>query len=170
MQSMARYYDRLLDLFKVGAEVVVFLIFFLIASDVFIRLAGFQPSTYTLGVVEYCLLWFTMLGAPWLVRMKGHVFVDSLVQFLPRRVRTALARLVYLVCIGGSLLFVYFSIDLTVAAFLSGEMDIRGEAQPLWLLLVPLPVSFSMVAVEFLRYLLGVDAMYTSRTEVRENV
>ena len=121
-------------------------------------------------MVEYCLLWFTMLGAPWLVRMKGHVFVDSLVQFLPRRVRTALARLVYLVCIGGSLLFVYFSIDFTVAAFLSGEMDIRGEAQPLWLLLAPLPVSFSMVAVEFLRYLLGVDTMYTSRTDVRENV
>ena len=47
MQGMARYYDRLLDLCKVGAEVVVFLIFFLIASDVFIRLAGFQPSTYT---------------------------------------------------------------------------------------------------------------------------
>ena len=170
MRTIVAAYDQLLNAFKVGAEIVVFLIFFLITTDVFIRLAGIQPSTYTLGVVEYCLLWFTMLGAPWLVRMKGHVFVDSLVQLLPPPAQRVLAKLVYLICICGSLLFVYFSFDLTLDAILSGEMDIRGEPQPLWLLLVPIPVSFLMLAVEFLRYLIGVDTMYTSRTEVRENV
>lgn len=170
MQNIARAYERLLDAFKLGAEIVVFLIFFLITTDVFIRLFGFQPSTYTLGVVEYGLLWFTLLGAPWLVRMKGHVFVDSLVQLLPQVVQYVLARFVYIVCIICSLFFVYYSLDLTVNAILSGEMDIRGEAQPLWLLLLPLPVSFSMVAFEFLRFLIGVDTMYTSRTAVRENV
>ena len=170
MQRIALAYEQLLNAFKIGAEIVVFLIFFLITTDVFIRLAGLQPSTYTLGVVEYGFLWFTMLGAPWLVRMKGHVFVDSLVQLLPRRVQLGLARMVYLICIGGALFFVYFSLVLTVEAITSGQMDIRGEAQPLWLLLVPMPVSFLMVAVEFVRYLTGVDTMYTSRTEVRENV
>ena len=170
MQRIALAYEQLLNAFKIGAEIVVFLIFFLITTDVFIRLAGLQPSTYTLGVVEYCFLWFTMLGAPWLVRMKGHVFVDSLVGLLPRRAQLVLARIVYLICIGGALFFVYFSLVLTVEAIMSGQMDIRGEAQPLWLLLVPMPVSFLMVAVEFVRYLTGVDTMYTSRTEVRENV
>ena len=170
MQSIARAYEKLLNAFKIGAEIVVFMIFFLIVTDVFIRWAGLQPSTYTMGVVEYDLLWFTMLGAPWLVRMKGHVFVDSLVQLLPLIVQYVLAKLVYVICITCSLFFVYFSLHLTIDAVLSGEMDIRGEPQPLWLLLVCLPVSFSMVAIEFFRFLVGVDTMYTSRTEVRENV
>ena len=170
MQSLAWAYERLLNAFKIGAEIVVFLIFLLIVVEVFVRLVGLQPSSYTLGVVEYGLLWFTMLGAPWLVRMKGHVFVDSLVQLLPEVVQSVLARLVYVICIVCSLFFIYYSTDLAIDAFLSGEMDIRGEAQPLWLLLVPIPVSFAMVAFEFLRFLVGVDTMYTSRTAVRENV
>ena len=33
-----------------------------------------------------------------------------------------------------------------------------------------MPVSFAMIAIEFLRFLVGIDTMYTSRTEVRENV
>jgi TRAP-type C4-dicarboxylate transport system permease small subunit len=170
MQRLARAYEGILNAFKIGAEIVVFLIFFLIVVEVFVRLVGLQPSSYTLGVVEYGLLWFTMLGAPWLVRMKGHVFVDSLVQLLPMIVQAVLARLVYVICIVCCLLFIYYSTDLAIDAFLSGEVDIRGEAQPLWLLLLPMPVSFAMIAFEFLRFLVGVDTMYTSRTEVRENV
>ena len=87
---------------------------------------GLQPSSYTLGVVEYGLLWFTMLGAPWLVRMKGHVFVDSLVQLLPEVVQSVLARLVYVICIVCSLFFIYYSTDLAIDAFLSGEMGHPG--------------------------------------------
>ena len=170
MRAIAKAYELLLNAFKVGAEAVVFLIFLLIVTDVFVRLVGWQPSAYTLGVVEYGLLWFTMLGAPWLVRLKGHVFVDSLVQLLPPGVQYVLAKIVYLICIVGALTFVYFSFVLLVEAIQSGEMDIRGEDQPLWLLLVPIPISFLMVAIEFGRYLCGVDTMYTSRTEVRENV
>lgn len=170
MQGIARAYERLLDLFKIGAEIVVFLIFFLIVTEVFVRLLGLQPSAYTLGVVEYGLLWFTMLGAPWLVRMKGHVFVDSLVSLLPLTVQYVLAKLVYVICITCCCFFIYYSTDLTIAAYVTGELDYRGEAQPLWLLLVPIPVSFAMIGIEFLRFLVGVDTMYTSRTEVRENV
>jgi TRAP-type C4-dicarboxylate transport system permease small subunit len=170
MQRIARAYEKLLDLFKMGAEIVVFLIFLLIVIDVFLRLLGIHPWSYTLGVVEYGLLWFTMLGAPWLVRMKGHVFVDSLVSLLPLNVQYVLAKLVYVVCIACCLFFIYYSTDLAIDAYLSGELDYRGEAQPLWMLLVPMPVSFTMIAIEFLRFLVGVDTMYTSRTEVRENV
>jgi len=170
VRVIVKAYELLLNAFKVGAEVVVFLIFLLIVTDVFVRLVGWQPSSYTSGVVEYGLLWFTMLGAPWLVRLKGHVFVDSLVQLFPKSLQWFLAKIVYLICICCALVFVYFSLELTLEAIESGEMDIRGEHQPLWLLLVPIPVSFLMVAIEFIRYLAGVDTMYTSRTDVRENV
>ena len=105
MQRLARAYEKLLDLFKIGAEIVVFLIFLLIVIDVFLRLLAIHPWSYTLGVVEYGLLWFTMLGAPWLVRMKGHVFVDSLVSLLPMIVQAVLARLVYVICIACCLFF-----------------------------------------------------------------
>ena len=170
MNAIFKTYNAILSGFKVGAEIVIFLIFVLIVADVFVRLAGLQPSTYTLGIVEYGLLWFTMLGAPWLVRLKGHVFVDSMIQLLPAAIQRGLAKLVYLLCICVALLFCYYSWVLLLEAVQSGETDIRGEDMPLWLLLVPMPVSFLMVAIEFVRYLAGMDTMYSSRSEVRENV
>ena len=171
MQRMARAYEKLLDLFKIGAEIVIFLIFLLIVIDVFVRLLKFQPSAYTLGVVEYGLLWFTMLGAPWLVRMKGHVFVDSLVSLLPLIVQYGAGE-VSSTSSASPAASSSSTIPRTslIDAYVTGELDYRGEAQPLWMLLVPIPVSFTMIAIEFLRFLVGVDTMYTSRTEVRENV
>ncbi len=41
---------------------------------------------------------------------------------------------------------------------------------PMWTLLAPLPPCFLMVAIEFVRYLVGIDSMYSTRTEVRDSV
>ena len=57
------------DFMAVLAGVVVFLIFAMIVIDVLMRITGFKPWTYISSTVEYGLLWFTMLAAPWLVRI-----------------------------------------------------------------------------------------------------
>ena len=62
---------------------IVLAIFVLIALDVILPLVGIQPWDGTLGVVEYGLLWFTILAAPWLARIKGHVFIDAVAEMLP---------------------------------------------------------------------------------------
>ena len=57
--------------------------FLLIVSDVLIRTVGLKPWLYSSVLVEYGLLWFTMLAAPWLARNKAHVFIDAITQLLP---------------------------------------------------------------------------------------
>jgi TRAP-type C4-dicarboxylate transport system permease small subunit len=163
-----------LNALRALSGVVVFCIFILIVVDVGIRLVGHsvgvQPWTYSAGVVEYGLLWFAMLAAPWLVRIKGHVFIDAVTQLLPPRIQGIIAKLAYLICVCSTLIFSYFSLELLIEAFSSGEIDTRGEDMPLWTLLFPIPFCFFLVAIEFGRYLIGLDDMYGSRTDVRENV
>ena len=53
---------------------MIFAVFVLIVSDVLIRLVGLKPWLYSSVLVEYGLLWFTMLATPWLARNKRHVF------------------------------------------------------------------------------------------------
>jgi len=149
---------------------VIFVIFLLIVTDIFVRLAGFSPWIYTSGVVEYGLLWFAMLAAPFLVRQKGHVFIDAVTQILPAPVQRILAKIVYVICIFASLTFFYYSSDLLIQAFISGEIDIRGEDMPLWSLLLPIPVCFFLVTIEFGRFLFGFDNMYGDRTDLKDNV
>ena len=83
MALISRLYNQIIELFRILAGVVVFGIFLLIVSDVLLRIFSLPLWTYSSGVVEYGLLWFTMLAAPWLVRIKGHVFIDAVTQLLP---------------------------------------------------------------------------------------
>lgn len=170
MELLSNLYNRLINFFRILAGVVVFLIFVMIVVDVLMRISGLQPWTYISSTVEYGLLWFTMLAAPWLVRIKGHVFIDAITVMLPSAVQKVLAKIVYLICIAVSVTIAIFSFELLVAAISSGEIDPRGEDMPLWTLLMPIPLGFSFVAVEFLRYLIGIDDMYGKGAESREGV
>ena len=40
----------------------------------------------------------------------------------------------------------------------------------LWWIYAPMPISFVLVAIEFIRYLVGIDDMYGSRTDVKEGM
>ena len=174
MTRISAAYSWLLNALRALSGVVVFGIFVLIVVDVGIRIVGssigVKPWIYSSGVVEYGLLWFAMLAAPWLVRIKGHVFIDAVTQLLPPAVQGAVAKLAYLICVCSSLVFCYFSFDLFIEALGSGEIDTRGEDMPLWTLLMPIPFCFFLVSIEFGRYLIGLDSMYGDRTDVRENV
>jgi C4-dicarboxylate transporter DctQ subunit len=78
-------------------------------------------------------------------------------------VRNALAKVVYFICILLSLLFVYYGAIETIDAIQTGEKDIRSIDMPKWILMAPFPIGFSLIAIEFMRYLLGFDTYYSDR-------
>lgn len=162
MALISRLYNHFIDLLRILSGVVVFIIFMLIVSDVLFRLFRLPLWTYSSGVVEYGLLWFTMLAAPWLARIKGHVFIDAATRLLPPGPQKAIAKIVYAICIVSCVVFAWYSFELLFAAFGSGETDNRGEDFPLWTLLFPIPFAFTLVAIEFCRFFLGFDDMYSA--------
>lgn len=169
MEYIAHLYLRFIVLLKALAGVVIFGVFLLIVSDVLIRTAGLQPWIYDSVLVEYGLLWFTMLSAPWLARNKGHVFIDAITQMLPSPLQRVLAKFVYFSCVCVCFVVCYYSSRLLITAIQQGQIDTRAVDMPLWSLYAPIPLCFLLVAIEFLRFLLGFDSMYGSRTEVRES-
>lgn len=167
--------DRLTDrsvtaLAALGCAVVVG-IFVLVIIDVTMRGLGFTPPAFTLAVVEYLLLWFTMLAAPFLARHRGHVVIEAVVAFLPRGLARGVARCVYLGCVLVCLVFCYFSILLLDEAIRFDEIDVRGIDMPLWLLFFPMPFGFVLVAVQFGLFLFGSSSYYSyDLGEVKDGV
>ena len=170
MRNIGKAYDFVIKGLAVCAGIVIFVAFVLIVIDVSIRILGFQPPAFTIAVVEYILLYFTMLAAPWLVRIKGHVFIDAITQFLPRQIKRVLAKIVYAMCIGSSLVFCVVSVQLLLEALESGLMDIRGVSMPSWTLYLPMPFASLLVAIEFGRFLIGIDDMYSDRGEAGDTL
>ncbi len=120
-----------------------------------------SPPSFTLAVVEYALLWFAMSCAPYLVRNRGHVTIEAVVSVVPNMVRWVMAKIVYVVCMSVALIFTWYSGELLLEAFFSQEQDLRGIDMPYWTLFLPMPFCFFLVALEFLRYLIGPASYYS---------
>jgi C4-dicarboxylate transporter DctQ subunit len=170
VQAIAKAHDMLINALKNLSCLIVFAIFILIVMDVLLPLVGLQPWEGTLGVVEYGLLWFTILAAPWLARIKGHVFIDAVNELLPSGARKVTSKIAYLVVIVGSLMLAWYSLNLAIEAYLDGSLDERSIEMDLWWIYAPMPIGFLLVAIEFIRFLVGIDDMFGSRTDVKEGM
>jgi TRAP-type C4-dicarboxylate transport system permease small subunit len=131
-----------------------------ICYDVLVRSLGFQPPNYTVSLVEYGLLYVTVLSAPWLLREKGHVFVDMAVRAMPPRVRRANEIAMYALGLAICLILAYAAGDLTLESWQRGDLDTRDFDMPRWAIYLPMTLSFLLLAFEFVRYLCGADSLY----------
>lgn len=152
------------------AGATIALCFLLIVIDVGIRTAGLKPPAYTSAVVEYTLLYFTLLAAPYLVRQKGHVYVDALISRLTGRKRWIAEKLAYCVCVVTSLAFSFIGFRLAIAAVVSGSIEERSIDVPSWVDYGAVGPIFLLVAIEFTRYLIGIDTMYRDRTKAMDSL
>lgn len=144
--------------FVAGALILVGIC--LVIVDVTLRTLGYRPPGFTVAFVEYILLYFVLLSAPYLVRIKGHVFADMLVSRFGPRLRMICEKAVYVICITVSVIFAWQGGVLFEEGLRYGYVDERSVDIPYWALYVLFPLSFSLIAIEFVRYLLGFDSMY----------
>ncbi|HSU64554.1 MAG TPA: TRAP transporter small permease [Burkholderiales bacterium] len=133
--------------FLIAAMMVV------ITVDVVLRNLGFQSWAHFFTFTEYALLVVPCLGAPWLVREKGHIYVEILLMHLQPRPRRWLTRGIGLACIGICLVIAWYGFEVTLTDFLRAERDVRSFDMPRWLVVGWIPLSFLMMAIEFGRFL-----------------
>ncbi len=157
----------LFTLFCFGACILALITLFIL-YDVIARNIGFPNFTHTLALTEYGLYYTTLLGAPWLVRKKHHIYMQLITAAVPGAIRPLVSKLSYLLCVITCSLICYYSGLVTVETFLRGDHEVRSFDMPRWLIFAIMPVSFSLLSVEFARYLLGMDNMYDGELGIHE--
>ena len=162
MSAVSLAYRRLLAGLAAIAGLMIAVTFVSIVVDVSIRQLGGQPPQWTIPLSEYLLLYTTLLGAPWVLRAKGHVLIDSFVRLLPDHARRSVAKLVYLLCAIACAVVTWVALDTTVREFLAGSTDVRAVLVPKYLLSLPFVPGFLLMAIEFLRFLAGCDSLYAA--------
>jgi TRAP-type C4-dicarboxylate transport system permease small subunit len=139
-----------------------------ITLDVVVRNLGFQSSGHFFTFTEYALLLVPCLGAPWLVRERGHVYVEILLMVLKPRRRAVLRIAIGVICIAVCSVLAWYGFDLTIRDYLGNEKDVRSLDMPRWMLVAFVPLSFAMMAIEFLRFLLRREDFLGSLTMQKE--
>ena len=142
------------------AKLLIGALVLLVVADVAFRNSGLRPLAWAVNTSEFFLLYITFMSMPWLVRQKGHVFVEFLRVALPDHARIWLARLVYLGCIALCLYLAGVATQSLITAIQRGTYEMRTFDIPKWVVFSPMVLAFTVSAFEWLRYLLGYDDFY----------
>jgi C4-dicarboxylate transporter, DctQ subunit len=150
-----------------AALVLVWLMVAIVLS-VTMRNMGLQPYAWLFTSTEYGVLYMTMLGAPWLVRKKGHVHIELLTAALPEGPRNVLSRLVALGCVFICAYLGWKGYQLVQLNIARMDFDVRAYFFPRWMLTIAFPVSFGLMALEFTRFVVGREILHTGKAGVHE--
>ena len=132
----------------------------MIVADVALRNLGYQSSAHFFTFTEYFLLLIPLLGAPWLVREKGHIYIELLIGSLPPRGRRELMWAIVVLSLAVCAVLAWYGAAITVQNFVQNEKDVRSFDMPRWMLMLSMPLAFGMMALEFLRLLVRRESPY----------
>ncbi len=161
------YNAALYTMAGISAATLVWLMVSVIVSVV-MRNAGLQPFAWLFTSAEYGLLYMTMLGAPWLVREKGHVHIELVTAVLPTPVRQVVSRMVALLCVIVCLIMAYKGFELLLTNIERNDFDVRAYYFPRWLLTITFPLSFGFMVIEFARFVVGSELLHSGKAGIHE--
>ena len=143
-----------------AAGVLMVAMMAMIVADVVLRNLGYQSSSHFFTFTEYFLLLIPLLGAPWLVREKGHIYIELLVGALGPRARRRMLWAILALSLAVCLVLAWYGGVITLQNFVQNEKDVRSFDMPRWMLMLAMPLSFGMMALEFLRLLVRRESPY----------
>jgi C4-dicarboxylate transporter, DctQ subunit len=153
VKAVAKLHDGLVYGMAIIAAFLLAAMMVVITFDVILRNLGYQSSAHFFTFTEYALLIVPCLGAPWLAREKGHIYVEILLQSMPPRARARMTTAIGLLCIAVCLVIAWYGFEVTWRDFVQNEKDVRSMDFPRWLVVGWIPLSFLMMAIEFARFL-----------------
>ncbi len=149
MTRLSHVFGRLLDGLAVLAALLLFAMVITVTGDIVLRNLTRSGLHWANEVSEYALYLMTLLAAPWLLRRGQHIRLDLLLTIVPTRVA-------WLMEVAGDILGLLVSLVLARYGFAMaydslrlGSITIKNLVFPEWWLLAPLPITFLLLAIEF---------------------
>lgn len=146
-------YRLVLQAFAWIAAVVLGAMALAVTFDVVARNLGWGNTGWVVELTEYSLPVATLLVAPWLLHRNEHVRLDVVLTLIPKRMALLLERSADVLGILICAVFVWFSVILIFDSARLGSMVVKTLSIPEWWQYALIPVSFSLLAVEFARRL-----------------
>lgn len=163
-----RVIDRICDFLAVLAGIYLVAIMFGIVFNALARTVGYSGSSHIFTFAEFGLLYIVMAASPWLVRKKGHVFIEIVTALVPKRAQRPFSRAVSALCIVICLVLVWYTWGATAKAYEYGDAEMRSLDMPKYLLLGAMPICFALMAVQFGRFVFGEDTLHSGQAGVHE--
>jgi TRAP-type C4-dicarboxylate transport system permease small subunit len=146
-------YGALIDALAVAASLLLLAMMLVICGDVLTRnvaVPGLPTGiAWSNEVSELMLYLMTLLAAPWLLREGRHIRVDIVLRVLPPKVSYACEWIADVLGLGCCLWMTWYGGAAAARSLAGNALSIKTLVMPEWWFIVPLPVCFVLLAVEF---------------------
>lgn len=163
LAMLDRWWGHLLWVLMALAAIYVGLIMVAIIYQTVFRTLGWDYSPLAFVFIEYGFVYALFLGSPWLVRERGHIYIEILTALLKPRARSVLSRFIALFCASTCFLWTWYSGHLVMEQWddpmaydeLRAQFDLR-----LWVGTIVFPFGFALIGIEFLRFVFTAEPMH----------
>ncbi|MFH1488769.1 MAG: TRAP transporter small permease [Pseudomonadota bacterium] len=146
--------DRVIGFMAFIAGLLLVAAVLIVCFEIFMRYFVHRPQVWTVEVCEYILFSMAFLGAPWLLKMGGHVNIDIFVaQLRPRRKRI-MELISASVGIIISFIICWFSITTSYECYSSGVLLTKTLNVPKHYFLMLIALGYFFLLLEFARQFL----------------
>ena len=149
MTRLSRAFGRLLDGLAALAALILLAMVVLTTGDVVLRNLVGRGFDWANEVSEYALYLTTLLAAPWLLRRAQHVRLDLVLVAVPPRIAWLMEIAGDALGLAVSLTLARYGFVMTHESLRFGSITIKNLVFPEWWLLAPLPITFVLLAIEF---------------------
>jgi TRAP-type C4-dicarboxylate transport system permease small subunit len=128
----------------------------IVCQLVFMRYVLRESTVWQTETVIYLMIASVAVGMPYVQSRRGHVNVDLLPLYLPRRARAVLYYICLLLGLGVCALVVFYSAELVREAYVGGWRSASIWRPQLWIPYLALPIGFGLMFLQLLADLLAV--------------
>ena len=149
MTRLSLIFGRLFDALAIIAALILLAMVITVTADIVLRNTLRTGISWANEVSEYSLYLMTLLTAPWLLRRGQHVRLDIILTLVPARIAWLMEAVGDVLGFAVSVVLVRYGIAMTFDSWRLGAITIKNLVFPEWWLLAPLPLTFALIAVEF---------------------
>jgi len=163
---LIRVVSKLSDVCGVVAALMILCAVFITCQMVWARYINNESTVWQTEAVVYLMIGATLIGLPYVQRVRGHVNVDLLPRLLPQKfakVLTLLTLASAIVVIG---LMLFYGAELWLIAQQRGWRSDTVWGVPLWIPYLSMPLGFGLFALQLLADFIVVLLNYDAPTEV----
>jgi len=168
LNSIVRGYDWLITALAVVAGGMLFLTALLVALQILLRETALQAPDWLFTSVEFGLLYMTMFSVPWLMRERGHIYIELLTASVPEAARRVISRCVAAGAAIVCFVLTWYGIDFVAGDIATAKFDWRAPDIPRAWVSISLPVGFGLLGIECLRYVFGRQILHSGEIGIHE--
>ena len=149
MTRLSLAFGRLFNALAIIAALILLAMVVTVTADIVLRNTLRTGISWANEVSEYSLYLMTLLTAPWLLRRGQHVRLDIILTLVSARIAWLMEAAGDLLGFAVSVILVRYGFAMSYDSWRLGAITIKNLVFPEWWLLAPLPLTFALLAVEF---------------------